>query len=103
MLNVDIHSNNLPSSNELIYINFGDVVAHTSLAMDHAIQIADEAGLKGDDRAALILAAMAHDLGKATTTATKEDGAITSHGHDMEGGPITEELLTKDSYSQDYD
>lgn len=72
----------------------GTVDAHTGHTMDAAVQIADRAGLKGDDRATLILAALTHDLGKATTTTTKDDGSIHSYKHDKEGGPLAEELLT---------
>jgi tRNA nucleotidyltransferase (CCA-adding enzyme) len=64
--------------------------------MDAAAAIADRDGLKGDDRAALIFAAMGHDLGKAATTEQREQGGRmrwTAHGHEKASGPMSEELL----------
>jgi tRNA nucleotidyltransferase (CCA-adding enzyme) len=64
--------------------------------MDAAAEIADRDGLKGDDRAALIFAAMSHDLAKATTTEQREKGGRmrwTAHGHEEASGPMAEELM----------
>jgi tRNA nucleotidyltransferase (CCA-adding enzyme) len=74
----------------------GDVDIHTAHVMDAAAEIADRDGLKGDDRAALIFAAMGHDLAKATTTEQREKGGRmrwTAHGHEEASGPMAEELM----------
>ncbi|MBZ9713349.1 AAA family ATPase [Deinococcus multiflagellatus] len=51
----------------------GSVAAHSALVVAHAHALADEAGLGGEDRAALLLAAALHDLGKARTTREEPD------------------------------
>ena len=51
----------------------GNVAVHSALVVAHAHALADEAGLTGEDRAALILAAALHDTGKALTTRTDID------------------------------
>lgn len=72
----------------------GNVAVHTGHAMDAAARIADREGLTGDDRAVVVLGAMAHDLGKATHTQT-EGERITSHGHDRAGGPLARSLMER--------
>ena len=63
----------------------GDVLTHVSMAADKAAALAKDAGLSGDDRAVVVLAALLHDAGKHTHTQfrAKPDGTvkITSHGH----------------------
>lgn len=51
----------------------GNVAVHSGLVVAHAHALADESGLTGEDRAALILAAALHDTGKALTTRTETD------------------------------
>jgi tRNA nucleotidyltransferase (CCA-adding enzyme) len=67
----------------------GDVFTHAGLAGDQAAALADDAGLLGDDRVVVVLAALLHDVGKVTHTrrGTRPDGSvrITSHGHDAAG------------------
>lgn len=67
----------------------GDVFTHSALAADKAAELADTAGLTGDDRAVVVLAALLHDVGKVTHTqkVVRDDGTttITSHGHDRAG------------------
>lgn len=46
----------------------GSVAAHSALVVRWAHELADGAGLRGEQRAALILAAALHDVGKALTT-----------------------------------
>lgn len=72
----------------------GDVYEHSRLAADAGARLADEAGLRGPDRAAIVLAAMLHDVGKATHT--QHDGdRITAHGHDEFGEPIAKAFLSR--------
>jgi tRNA nucleotidyltransferase (CCA-adding enzyme) len=58
----------------------GDVWTHAGLAAEQAASLADEAGLTGTDRLAVVFAALLHDVGKVTHTQIT-DGRITSHGH----------------------
>ena len=53
----------------------GHVAAHCALVVGHAHTLADGAGLTGHDRAALLLAAALHDVGKALTTREEADDA----------------------------
>ena len=41
------------------------------------------------------LAALLHDVGKASTTTKDEEGKITSHGHDEVGAKIAEEIMKR--------
>jgi tRNA nucleotidyltransferase (CCA-adding enzyme) len=64
----------------------GKVLVHTKYVADEAARIADRDGLKGDQRAVLVLAAICHDMGKAIpgiTVVTEKYGQqrITSAGH----------------------
>jgi tRNA nucleotidyltransferase (CCA-adding enzyme) len=76
----------------------GDVATHTMLVVDQAARVADEAGLEGDERAVLLLAALTHDFAKATTTQLREkDGRMrwTSWGHEAAGGPMARAFLER--------
>jgi len=59
----------------------GAVHVHLGLAADAAVTIADRMELTGQDREVLVLAAMLHDLGKATHSQHRPDGRITAYGH----------------------
>ncbi|PTA68838.1 AAA family ATPase [Deinococcus arcticus] len=67
----------------------GSVAAHSALVVAHAHTLADEAGLRGEARAALLLAAALHDLGKAHTTREEPDemgeARLRSPGHARRG------------------
>lgn len=74
----------------------GDAFTHTCLALDAAALRADQRGLKGDDRAILMLSALCHDFGKASHTQLGEkDGVprITSKGHEPASVPLAKEFL----------
>lgn len=79
----------------------GTADIHTALTMDAAAVIADNEGLAGDDRIVLILGALCHDLGKASTTEIQikqtdegeEYEKVTSYGHQEEGALLTEQFL----------
>lgn len=72
----------------------GNVWRHTSYVCDEAADIARRDGLDETSRGILIMAALCHDLGKATTTVIEADGHITSRGHDSAGVEPTEAFLT---------
>ncbi|HEU5101327.1 MAG TPA: HD domain-containing protein [Roseiflexaceae bacterium] len=76
-------------------VTIGDVWTHILHVLDAAAEIAEHAGLIGDERANLLFAALCHDLGKPTTTVTGEDGRIRSPGHAQAGVAPTEALLRR--------
>ena len=71
---------------------------HTGLVCDAAVEIAVRDELNKEDRLVLVLAALCHDLGKATTTIV-EDGKIKSPGHAHEGAEPTRTLLARMGFS----
>jgi tRNA nucleotidyltransferase (CCA-adding enzyme) len=76
----------------------GPVHVHTAHAMDAAAAIADRDRMQGDDRATLVFATMAHDLGKAATTRSADvrgQRRIVSRGHDDAGTDLAVSLLQR--------
>jgi len=73
----------------------GPVHVHTALSADAAARAATKAGLGEEEREVVVLAAMLHDLGKATHTVTEADGSITSRGHAAAGVDRARRLLTR--------
>ncbi len=73
----------------------GPVHVHTALSADAAARAATKAGLDEEEREVVVLAAMLHDLGKATHTHTEADGSITSRGHAAAGVDRARRLLTR--------
>jgi tRNA nucleotidyltransferase (CCA-adding enzyme) len=70
----------------------GSVFEHTMQAMDAAAAFQHTGLITDDDeRFLIILAAMCHDLGKATTTTHD----LKAHGHDSAGVPISIALLKR--------
>jgi tRNA nucleotidyltransferase (CCA-adding enzyme) len=79
----------------------GSVWIHSLLVCDVAATIAERDGLAGEQRAALLFAALCHDLGKPSTTTHDPDGHIRSPGHDQVGAGLAEALLRRLGGSQD--
>lgn len=73
----------------------GNVAEHAAQAADVAAQNATRDGLNPSDRTLAVLAAMCHDLGKATHTQIHSDGKITSRGHDMAGERPAKQFLAR--------
>lgn len=73
----------------------GDVFEHSRQAADAGAQLADADGLTGEDRAVIVLASMLHDVGKVTATQHRDDGRITSHGHDEAGREVAKTFLRR--------
>jgi tRNA nucleotidyltransferase (CCA-adding enzyme) len=73
-----------------VYHPEGDVWVHTGFVCQHAVVTG--ADLDEEQRIALLLAALCHDLGKPYTTSVSE-GRIISPGHAAEGVPYTEAFL----------
>lgn len=72
------------------------VWAHTKLAVDQAASLARLSALTPPRRLALLLAALGHDLGKATTTRWEYKRgrmAVTSCGHDVQSERAAHALL----------
>jgi len=72
----------------------GNVWEHTKHVCDAAARIAIREGLKAEERATLVFAALCHDLGKATTTDFL-DGRWRAYGHPEEGVPLTRSFLER--------
>jgi tRNA nucleotidyltransferase (CCA-adding enzyme) len=72
----------------------GDVWTHTLQVVDEARQACADFDLTRTERLTVMLAALCHDLGKATTTKF-DDGRWRAHGHAGAGVPLTFELLTR--------
>jgi tRNA nucleotidyltransferase/poly(A) polymerase len=74
------------------------VWAHTKLSVDQAASLARAAGLAPPKRLALLLAALYHDLGKATTTRwefKRGRMAVTSCGHDIQSERAARRVLAR--------
>jgi tRNA nucleotidyltransferase (CCA-adding enzyme) len=70
----------------------GDVWTHTLLAMDQATPLLE--GLDRPRALAVMLATLAHDLGKPATT-QRIDGRVRSLGHEEAGVPLADALLDR--------
>ncbi|MGZ5489063.1 MAG: HD domain-containing protein, partial [Candidatus Aminicenantales bacterium] len=74
------------------------VWAHTKLSVDQAAALARTAGLPVPKRLALLLAALYHDLGKATTTRwefKRGRMTLTSAGHDVQSERAARRVLVR--------
>ena len=69
----------------------GDVFEHTKQAIDGASSVEYATD---DERLLMVLAALCHDLGKTETT-RMVDGILRSHGHDIAGVPLADQLLDR--------
>jgi len=72
----------------------GDVWTHTLHVCDAAAVVADREQLAGRDRIVVLLAALCHDLGKATNTRF-ENGRWHAYGHEVGGVAPTKALLER--------
>lgn len=72
----------------------GDAWAHSLMALDVAAQIVRREELEGDDALVILLAALCHDFGKASTTKAS-GGNLISHGHDAAGVEPTQRFLSQ--------
>ena len=64
----------------------GNVWEHTMYALDYAVKTTKEPILDNDRFALTVrFATLLHDVGKVFTTEVREDGRITSYGHDVAG------------------
>lgn len=71
----------------------GDVGTHVRMVCDAMADICDHWGVRGEDRAVLMFAALCHDMGKPSTTTFEADGRIKSKGHADAGIPIARDFL----------
>ncbi|MBC8139674.1 MAG: AAA family ATPase [Fibrella sp.] len=73
----------------------GDVATHTRMVMEELRNLAAWRDLPLAQRGVLLLAALLHDVGKPATTATDNDGRVTSPGHSRRGMILAREMLWK--------
>ena len=80
----------------------GDAWIHTKMVVDQAATISRRPEWKftGDERLAVMIGALCHDLGKPSTTKI-EDGRIRSRGHEEAGEEPTKELLRQLIFSNE--
>lgn len=74
-----------------VYHPEGDALTHTLMVLDAAAEIRDHM----DDPLAFMLAALCHDLGKATAMQVREDGRIQAIGHEHTGVPLIGDMLSR--------
>jgi tRNA nucleotidyltransferase (CCA-adding enzyme) len=72
----------------------GDVWTHTLHVCDAAAKVAEREQLAGEDRIVVLLAALCHDLGKATHTHF-ENGRWHAYGHEVGGVEPTKAFLER--------
>ncbi|MGA3007243.1 MAG: polynucleotide adenylyltransferase [Opitutaceae bacterium] len=76
----------------------GDVFTHTQCCLDALVRLAEWQASAAPRRCYLMLAVLAHDFGKPSTTARAErHGRLrwTSPGHESAGGPLAENFLAR--------
>ena len=81
----------------------GDVWTHTLMVLDEAVKIIrrDQVSLFEADMLAIVLGALCHDFGKATTTKLGEKAGvprIRSLGHSRAGLPLVQSFLSRFSF-----
>ena len=74
-----------------VYHPEGDALTHTLMVLDEAANIREQM----QDPLSFMLAALCHDLGKAVSIQTKENGAIQAIGHEHTGVPLIGDMLTR--------
>jgi tRNA nucleotidyltransferase (CCA-adding enzyme) len=72
----------------------GDVFIHTSHCLDALVNLPEYERADDDTKSVLVLATLAHDFGKATTTIVAPDG-ISSAGHESASVPLAETFLER--------
>ncbi|NTV64182.1 MAG: AAA family ATPase [Oscillochloris sp.] len=75
----------------------GDVLTHTRMVAESLVGLAGWRARTPGERAALLLAALLHDIGKPPTTQIAPDGRISSPGHSLAGAAIARSLLWGDA------
>ncbi len=78
----------------------GDVWTHSLMVIDQAAKLILDRQLTLEDQLTVMLGALCHDLGKATTTAII-DGRIRSRGHEEAGEKPTRSLLKKFTFGRE--
>ena len=73
-----------------VYHAEGDAYVHTMLVLDHAAGLRE----RTQDPVGFLLAALAHDFGKAVCTVEK-DGVLRSVGHETEGAFLADRFLRR--------
>ncbi len=74
----------------------GDVWTHTRMVTEHLVSAPAWRDLPRDDRAALFLAAVLHDVAKPFTSRTEPDGRVVTRGHTVSGAKTARRILWED-------
>ena len=73
------------------YHGEGDVWTHTMLVLDECAKFRDLT----TSPIAFMLSGLVHDFGKAICTEVRDDGKITSYGHEIKGIPLVKDFLSR--------
>jgi tRNA nucleotidyltransferase (CCA-adding enzyme) len=97
---------NYPQINALVGLKQNPERHPEGCAFEHTMQCVDwmrkkldekedenKKPIESGERLRMVMAALCHDFGKATTTKTSDSGKITSYGHDTDGEKPTIEFL----------
>jgi tRNA nucleotidyltransferase (CCA-adding enzyme) len=91
---------NYPQINALVGLKQNPEIHPEGCVFEHTMQCVDRMRIKLDEKEEesgeklkMMMAALCHDFGKATTTGTSDSGKITSYGHDVDGEEPTVEFL----------
>ena len=88
----------MPELNALVGVKQSKIHHPEGDAFTHTMMVVDEAAKwlktqRVEKPLPFMLSALCHDLGKAVTTEIREDGKITSIGHDAAGVPLTKKFI----------
>jgi len=72
----------------------GDVLVHADMALKEVLPLLDQIE-KPEDKVALYISTMLHDIGKPSTYGVNKKGNVTAYGHDKVGVPLAKDFLFK--------
>lgn len=71
----------------------GDVGIHTRMVLETLVEMPGYRLLRDDDRLAVYLACLLHDVAKPQTTRVEDDGRVTAKGHSRRGELMARRIL----------
>ncbi|HEU4409204.1 MAG TPA: AAA family ATPase [Polyangiaceae bacterium] len=71
----------------------GDVATHTRMVLETLVELPAYRALRDDDRLAVYLACLLHDVAKPQTTRVDDEGRVTAKGHSKRGELVARRML----------